>query len=867
MKELMSMKKKLLLAAAVFLTAACVKEPAKVADVTENRMMEAESAAYVPNEVIVRFTDTFTAFIEGDLAEGVLVTRSSGLNDLVSELGIISMERLFPDAGEFEARTREAGLHKYYRVVFDPAVTRTRAMTGFKDMMEVEEVESVRRIKRTALFNDPYYSLQWHYYNDGGQNSFRAGADINVTPVWESYTTGNSNVIVGIVDGGIDYTHEDLADNYAGGYNFARGNTNVTKDDHGTHVAGTIAAVNNNGKGVAGIAGGDAAAKKPGVKILSCQIFDEDAPQQGSGAEAIKWSADHGAVISQNSWGFDFKTYEEAKSTNIPSYLKDAIDYFIRNAGVDANGLQTGPMKGGVVIFAAGNDTWDVNPIAEYGPVIAVGSIGPDFSRADYSNYGSWVDIAAPGGNASIRNGQIYSTLPNNKYGYMQGTSMACPHVSGVAALIVSYFGGQGFTAETLTEKLLGGAKTGVLSQNAKIGPLLDAYGAFSYGGTIPPDRVSSAEVSAVSNTISLTFNVTRDQDDTKAYAYMVLASKNRNSLDNPDFRQLPSDVLSSVTYVNDLKVGAKITASLSGLDFETKYYTAVAGFDYNRNFSQLSPVYEVMTQPNNPPLIVSEHKGLLAVHAHESVQVVYNITEPDGHPFNVSFSGGSSSASASFRPDGTYGVSIVGNVADPGKYQATITATDSYGLSSTEILDYEILENMAPEVVKEIPDMVFTSTGNQFTIDMDQYIRDPDGEIPVYSIEITDRKVLHLNQSENLLYATVLDYGSTEVTIVAMDAKKLSCSLKFKVLVADSEHLFNIYPNPVADWLNIRTGKAGDTSVTIRSSAGGTVYQETYRADTVEPKQIDMRKVAPGRYVVTVAFGGETYTKNIVKL
>lgn len=864
------MKKQMSLTAVFFFIAAlsCVKEPAKVFDEGEgSRPVETESAAAICDEVIVRFTESFSTVIEKDLTGGHIVTRSSELNGLVSELGIVSMSRLFPEAGVFEARTREAGLHKYYRVRFDASIPRTRAVSGFESMTEVEVVEPVRKIKRTSLFNDPGFSRQWHYYNDGSQASFRAGADINVMPVWENYTTGRSDVIVGVVDQGVDASHEDLSGNYAGGFNFARNNTKVTADDHGTHVAGTIAAVNNNGKGVAGIAGGDAAAKIPGVKILSCQIMDDDAPQQGSGAEAIKWSADHGAVISQNSWGFEFERYEDAKASKIPSYLKDAIDYFIRHAGVNADGVQTGPMKGGVVIFAAGNDGWDANPIAEYDPVIAVGSIAPDFSRAYYSNYGPWVDIAAPGGDYNYSNGQVYSTLPNNKYGYMQGTSMACPHVSGVAALLVSYFGGPGFTADMLVEKLLGGANPNVLSKNAAIGPLLDAYGAFTFGGNVPPERVTDAEVSSASNTVSLTFNVTRDQDDVKAYGYLLLASKNREALNNPDFKQLPADVHSAVTLVNDLKVGARITATVTDLDFDAKYYTAVAGFDYNLNYSQLSPIYEVTTQSNNPPVIESDHSGLLAVHAHETIQVLYDISEPDGHQFDVSFSGGSASASAGYRPDGKYVVSIVGSIADPGKYRAVITATDSYGLSSTETLDYEILANSAPQVVKGIPDMVLTSTGERFTIALDQYISDPDGEVPSYSIDISDRSVLHLNLSENTLYATTLNFGSAVVTIVATDAKNMSCTLKFKVLVTSPESLFSVYPNPVTDWLNIRTGKEGETSVTIRTSAGGTVYQETYQADAVEPKRIDMRKNAPGRYVVTVAFDGETHTKNIVKL
>lgn len=833
-----------------------------------------ESPALVPCEMIVKFSGEMADLIEADLEQGLPATKSSELNSVMADLGIQSLTRMFPNAGEYEQRTREAGLHRYYKAVYSPAVTRTRASERFSGIPGVEEVEPVRKIKSTAIFNDPYLSRQWHYYNDGSlTSSHRSGADINVLQVWETYTTGSSDVIVAIVDGGIDYEHEDLAANYMGGRNFYRNNSVVVAHDHGTHVAGTVGAVSNNGKGVSGIAGGDAANGIAGVKLLSCQIFEPnpDDPEHdfsGSGAEAIKWGADNGAVISQNSWGYVYETYEEAAAATIPSYLKAAIDYFIANAGKDASGKQVGPMNGGVVIFAAGNDARDTDPIGKYDPVISVGSIAPDFTRAYYSNYGDWVDIAAPGGSADYSDGQVYSTLPGNKYGWMQGTSMACPHVSGVAALMVSHFGGPGFSNETLKTKLLKGANANVLSGNSRIGPLLDAFGAFTYGGTIPPDKVTSATSSVISNTVSLTFNVTRDSDDVKAYGYTLVASKDRHSLDGIDFKNLPADVISESTLVGSLKAGEKITASISSLEFEQTYYVCVAGFDYNRNYSELSPVYTVVTEKNNPPMIVSGQDGELLVHAHETLRVLYEITEPDGHSLTVSFTPGSDAASAAFLPDGKYAVTIVGNISDPGKYQAVVTATDGYGLSSSSILDYRILENSAPEVIKEVEDMLLTMPGEKFTLDMDEYLHDPDGEQLSYSISISDRTVLHINPSGNILNATALDYGLANVTVVAADAKGLTCSLTFRVLVKDvEEDTLEIYPNPVSDYLNIGTGKETEIHVTVRSSAGNVMYDSVCTSSLFEPARIDMRSLAPGRYVVTVGLGGNTYSRNIVKL
>ena len=154
------------------------------------------------------------------------------------------------------------------------------------------------------------------------------------------------------------------------------------------------------------------------------------------------------------------------------------MDYFIKYAGCDNLGeqLASSPMKGGIVIFAAGNNGLENGAPANYDKVIAVGAITSDGARASYSNYGDFVDLCAPG---SV----IYSSIGGSRYSNMNGTSMACPHVSGVAALLVSQFGGKGFTAGMLKEKLLQGADYEAVA-GKQIGSLVDAYGAFMYGST-----------------------------------------------------------------------------------------------------------------------------------------------------------------------------------------------------------------------------------------------------------------------------------------------------------------------------------------------------------------------------------------------
>lgn len=421
------------------------------------------------------------------------------LNALAEELGAKSAELLFPDEdGRFAAKHHAAGLDKWVRVLYDEEIDPVDASESFRAHRGIEAVDLPMPIKQHRLnyFNDPYAYYQWHYYNDGSSygTGFKAGSDINVLPVWEEFTAGSPDVIVAVIDGGVDLSHVDLAGvclpaGENGSANFVGDDRyNIIPDDHGTHVAGTIAAINNNGKGVCGVAGGKDGTG--GVKIMSCAIFQ--GTTNGNTSAALVWAADHGAVIANNSWGSSFDNEEQARSghyefiASTNSATKKAIDYFIDTAGMDENGNQTGPMKGGVVFFSSGNEGWPYGVPAVYDRVIAVGAFGHNGRVADYSNYGDWVDILAPGGSDSDNSKEwILSLVTGNQYAFMGGTSMASPHASGVAALLVSYFGGPGFTNEELVERMLLTAPLNAINTgNHPVGGgKIDAYKAFTYEG------------------------------------------------------------------------------------------------------------------------------------------------------------------------------------------------------------------------------------------------------------------------------------------------------------------------------------------------------------------------------------------------
>ena len=397
---------------------------------------------------------------------GYVVTNMEAVNAVNRKFTATKMKRVFREAGKHEAKHRQYGLHLWYEIEFDGNTPITQLISSYGNLAEVSIAQGVPEAKQvnhsiqvtpladndinpsslSGAPNDPRFTDQWHYENTG-QNGGTVGSDISLLEAWE-IETGNSNVIVAIEDGGVDWDHEDLAgnmwvnpDEIAGngidddnngyiddvyGYNFVDNTGTISVGDHGTHVAGTVAAETNNGIGVAGVAGGSGS--NDGVRLMSCTVFTNSS--NGGFEEAFIYAADNGAVISQNSWGYSSKgVYDQA--------VLDAIDYFVANAGGPSEA-----MNGGLVIIAAGNDDdsglWYPGC---YESALAVGATNCKDEKSWYSNYDTWVDISAPGGELISTNNDptaIHSTLPNNQYGVMQGTSMACPHVSGVAALIIS---------------------------------------------------------------------------------------------------------------------------------------------------------------------------------------------------------------------------------------------------------------------------------------------------------------------------------------------------------------------------------------------------------------------------------------------
>lgn len=511
------------------------------------------SSSYIPSQLIVKFKD-----------DRVRVAKTNFLQEMNAQV----VQR-FQSNGAFLVQLPDGFM--------DNAAELKKVIQDVSARPEVEYVEPNWILHARVKPNDPRYD-ELH----GLKKSRSRSADIFAQEAWAK-TTGSRDVLVAVIDSGVDYTHEDLADNYWhnpgengldakgknkknngidddhngmiddwGGWNFLKNNNDPMDDNHhGTHCAGTIGAVGNNGTGVVGV--------NWNVSIVGLKFLDESG--NGSVADAvlaIEYATRIGVHVMNNSWGGD--EYSETMAVAI------------RKASA----------AGILFVVAAGNNTSNNDVTLDYPSsynidnIISVAAIDKEGQLAGFSNFGAkTVHIAAPGA-------EILSTFPGNSYGVLDGTSMAAPHVAGAAALIKARF--PSLTAREIKARLLGGAvPTRELQGNVVTG-LLNIESALDDDQTPPASINKISIVSSGANSLYLEWKPSLDNGRDKfAHGYEI-----RRSL-SPILSQSDWEaaILVPLTFLQ--MDSAKIQARAEDIPLNSNGYFSVRAIDRSGNLSEIS--------------------------------------------------------------------------------------------------------------------------------------------------------------------------------------------------------------------------------------------------------------------------------------
>ncbi len=438
-KEVIKMKKKklgificilLILTSIIPLAGSVYIEPLNTYSV-RNEKIGLEYTNFIPGEIIVKIKKDVKLSLKN--INNIMTTGKPSIDrlnriykvrDIEATILSVNKKPKNPDLFEYY------GLDQIFTFKCDHATNILDAIEAYKKDPNIEFVEPNYVGHGCIIPNDPSFNNQWNLHNTG-QSGGTPDADIDGPEAW-NIKLGSSNVVIAIVDTGIDYNHEDLdlhiwqnTGEIAGngidddgngfiddirGWNFYHNNNNpMDFADHGTHCAGIAGARTNNNKGIAGVMW---TVKLMAVKVAHCSGWG--CFNATDSANGIIYAADNRADVISMSWSF-------TKDINV---IKNACNYAY------AIGCF---MCAAIGNHGSSSKRWP----AAYTTVMAVGATDYNDDRCSWSAHGNHINVVAPGGRTTTSSGvDIYSTIPNDKYGYMWGTSMSTPHVAGLAGLL-----------------------------------------------------------------------------------------------------------------------------------------------------------------------------------------------------------------------------------------------------------------------------------------------------------------------------------------------------------------------------------------------------------------------------------------------
>ncbi len=778
---------------------------------------------------------------------------------------------------------------------------------------------------------DPMLRNQWHYENDNYADYpyNKIGADISLFKAWEK-ETGSEDLVVAIMDTGIDINHEDLQDaiwsgvtengEQVNGWNFAYGNSTIVPGFHGTHVAGTIGAHSGNGVGVAGIAGGNGS--KKGVRLMSCEIFGADkaggasdkAASAGDIASAFQWAANHGASIINCSWGYE---YPDDHSMTAESYLskysssgdviREGIRYFIKYAGMEPDGVTPRPnalMKGGLVFFGAGNsNARDIDIIpASYPEVIAVGAFTMDYKRASYSNTGSWVDILAPGGSTLLNNEHrgVLSTVPesfqnlsldqrsglsgrnfcypeNPKYAFFQGTSMATPHVTGIAALMVSHFGKKGdpISNDEIRTRLLGAVKAHSFEEEINSPQLKDKLGAGYIDAAMAlankEQKAPAAPTIQLENTryydATISWEVTGDEDaptvQKNTFAYDVYLSSKALSEE-----ELATTAPTTIRYSFEQAVGTKIEQKFQDLQSNTEYYVYVVARDRAGNKAQRTS-FTFKTQENHVPTIVN-HPGKITI-LNTKPYYAYKLKVKDAD-LNQTWTYKTSKLAQGttiIRNDKDELELLIETNTQQGAHSIEITLTDNIGGTRVETIEYEIVDHVAPKLVGRLEDVSFKVNDKPLTLSLENIFAAAGNQTLTYSVTTDNPQVAEASIQGSMLTLTPHQKGiATIIVLVSDGVKKVQQAFTVSVNDDKTTDVYALYPQPAHSYMRILVrGGISIINVQVTSLRGQVLRNETLSVNSnTHEATLETDRLVPGTYYLLVKSGNVTSKHTFIK-